>query len=80
VAAYFSGPPNGNRKLLRSWFEKQSVPTFCIDALLGHGNLGETIWHQHNTLSLEDVRHTLIPYLDELVKLLGIKVLQGMPT
>ncbi|MFC4654043.1 hypothetical protein ACFO3I_03270 [Rheinheimera marina] len=80
VAAYFSGPPNGNRKLLRSWFEKKSVPTFCIDALLGHGNLGETIWHQHNTLSFEDVRLTLMPHLDDLVKLLEIKALKGLHT
>lgn len=75
---YFSGPPNGNRKFLRSWFESQSVPHYCIDALLGHGNLGETVWHPHNTMSLEDVRQTLGPYLDNLVQMLELKAISGL--
>lgn len=78
LKGYFSGPPNGNRKFLRSWFESQSVPSYCIDALLGHGNLGETVWHPHNTMSLEDVRQTLAPYMNTLVRLLNIKALTGL--
>jgi hypothetical protein len=77
---FFSGPPNGNRKFLRSWFESQSVPSYCIDALLGHGNLGETVWHPHNTMSLEDVRQTLVPYLDALVQVLKLKAISGLTT
>lgn len=78
LKGYFSGPPNGNRKFLRSWFESQSVPSYCIDALLGHGNLGETVWHPHNTMSLEDVRQTLAPYMNTLVRLLNLKALTGL--
>lgn len=79
IEPYFTLPPNSNRKLLRSLFEIKAVPSLCIDALLGHGNLGETFWHQHNTLSLNDIRLTLFPHLDELVKSLDIKLLQGIP-
>lgn len=75
---FFSGPPNGNRKFLRSWFESQSVPSYCIDALLGHGNLGETVWHPHNTMSLEDVRQTLSPHINTLVQLLNLKDVAGL--
>lgn len=77
---HFNLPPNSNRKLLRSELERKAVPAICIDALLGHANLGETLWHPHATLSLEDVRQTLLPHLDELVTSLGIQALTGMQT
>lgn len=75
---HFDLPPNSNRKLLRSEFERKAVPAICIDALLGHANLGETLWHPHATLSLEDVRQTLFPYLNELITSLGIQALPGL--
>ncbi len=75
---HFDLPPNSNRKLLRSEFERKAVPAICIDALLGHANLGETLWHPHATLSLEDVRQTLFPHLNELVTSLGIQALPGI--
>lgn len=75
---FFSKPANSNRKFLRSFFERKGVSPYCIDALLGHGNLGEKIWHQHGTLSLEDVRKTLNPYFDQIVHDLGIVVVQGL--
>ncbi|WP_215396269.1 hypothetical protein [Rheinheimera oceanensis] len=75
---HFNLPPNSNRKLLRSELERKAVPAMCIDALLGHANLGETLWHPHATLSLEDVRQTLLPCLNELVTSLGIQVLTGV--
>lgn len=78
LSPYFDLPPNSNRKLLRSEFEKNAVPFACIDALLGHANLGETIWHPHATLSLEDVRKTLLPELDKLASKLNIQVMPGL--
>lgn len=77
---HFNLPPNSNRKLLRSELERKAVPAMCIDALLGHANLGETLWHPHATLSLEDVRQTLLPHLNELVTSLSIQVLPGVQT
>lgn len=78
VEPYFTLPPNSNRKLLRSLFETKTVPSLSIDAFLGHGNLGETFWHQHNTLSLNDIRLTLFPHLDDLIKSINIQVIQGI--
>jgi hypothetical protein len=75
---HFSLPPNSNRKLLRSELERKAVPTTCIDALLGHANLGETIWHPHSTLSLAEVQQTVLPHLNKLIEQLNIRAIQGL--
>ena len=80
IEPYFTLPPNSNRKLLRSFFEMKGVSSMCTDALLGHGNLGEMFWHQHNTLSLNEIRQTLLPHLNELAESLDIRAIQGMTT
>lgn len=77
---YFVFPPNSNRKFLRSYLELNNVPAVFIDSMLGHGNLGEHHWHSHSTASLYEVRASVEPCLDDVIKQLGMIALKGLNT
>ncbi|WP_445428124.1 hypothetical protein [Alishewanella sp. HL-SH05] len=88
LSHYIDAPVNSNRRLLRVFLEDPSsikstftpVPHEIIDAVLGHANIGEQFWSSSSTLSMRAIYQTIEPYITELSNILGIKVIQGMPS
>jgi hypothetical protein len=86
INKYCVTPINSNRRFLRGFLEDPSslnvkmpsVPFEMIDTVIGHANIGEQFWSSSSTLGMRAIHTVVEPYLNELFKILKIKVLRGL--
>lgn len=86
INKYCITPINSNRRFLRGFLEEPArlnvkmppVPFEMIDTVIGHANIGEQFWSSGSTLGMRAIRKVVEPYLNELFKILKIKVLRGL--
>lgn len=60
-------PLNSNRRFLRTSLMEGNCPAEVMDAFMGHWNRGTEPWGRYATLTPDDYRMILKPYLDDIL-------------